>query len=590
VATPVPVTPSPQAEAGADEPEALPILEAIILQPINLRQGPGTDYPVLSVAMPDERYPILGRNPAGDWWQIAWEEGEAWLYAPLVRAVNGEGVPVAEAPALPTPQPLPTATPAPEGQPPADPAPAATAAPVQSQTASQPDVYAPAPAPVGTVVVYETSVTIPTYPMQAYQSQARNEQYNWPYLRFDRDRFRQENPAPQSRSYRLLVLENAYLRVTVLPELGGRIWQAIHKPSGGNMFYQNPVVKPSPWGPTEQLGWVAAGGMEWALPVIEHGYDWGSEWGFLPLQHSGDLASITIFTPQDGRFLNASITISLRSGAASFEVEPTISNVSAQALSFSYWQTAMLAPGVGNQPSGATRLYLPGSQMTVHSTQDPRLPGEEGAAFNWPMHNGVDYSWLGNWNQYLGFFERPAAQGPYVGVFDHQAQAGAVRVFPAGVARGSKVFSAGFNNALGADLYTDDGSRYVELHGGLAPTFMQEASLPPGGSVSWREIWYPVTGIDGIRHADEVRAIQVRPSGDGLWVGIYPTRPLGGVLRAVANGQELARMETQIRPDQPFTGVLIPAGNLPDASPVEIRMEDGRGQLYFTYSYQGPLR
>ena len=472
-------------------------------------------------------------------------------------------------------------------RPPATPTPAPVVPTATTAPLGTPDL-AQAPAPVGTVVVYETSVSLPTYPFEKYQSQARNETFNWPYRRFDFERFRQEQPAPESRPYKLLVLENAYLKVTILPELGGRVWQAIHKSTGANMFYENPVVKPSNWGPAEQLGWIALGGLEWSLPVVEHGYDWGREWGYLPLQHSPDLASITVFTPRDGRYLNASVTISLRAGAASFEVEPTLSNLSSRALDFAFWQTAMLAPGPGNQPSASTEFILPGNQMTIHSTEDQRLPSA-GQAFNWPVHNGVDYTQLGNWHQYLGFFERPAAHGPFAAVYDHDAGAGAVRIYPASVARGSKAFALGWQAALGNDSFTDDSSTYVELHGGLAPTFDELYRLPPGGAVSWREVWYPIHAIGGLTYADEVAALHVRPAHGGLAVGLYPTRPMDGVLVARAGGQEIGRQPMAVSPDNPFDGTLV-AADLPDSGAIQIRFEDSAGRTFFDYTYTGSLR
>ena len=184
-----------------------------------------------------------------------------------------------------------------------------------------------------------------------------------------------------NRQYRVIVLENSYLKVLILPEVGGRIWQVIHKPSGAAMFYQNSVVKPTHWGNVDQLGWLALGGLEWNLPVIEHGYDWGAPWGFIPLQQSEDLATVTIFTPQDGRYLNASITVSLRAGAAAFEIAPTITNTSNRTLAFSYWEDAMLAPGSGKQLSAQLHVVLPTTRMTIHSTFDKTLP-QPGQSFD----------------------------------------------------------------------------------------------------------------------------------------------------------------------------------------------------------------
>jgi len=248
--------------------------------------------------------------------------------------------------------------------------PSATVALLTAIDATDSIESAPAPAPVGTVVYYEESVSLPTYPIERYQTDEIDPEYNWPYKRFDIERFRVEAPSPERRTYRLLVLENAYIKILILPELGGRIWQVIHKPTGSPIFYQNDVVKPTHWGLTTQLGWLALGGIEWSLPVIEHGYDWGTPWGYIPLQHSEDLAAVTVFTPSDGRLLTASITISLRAGTAAFEIEPTLTNLADRKISFSYWHAAMLAPGSGKHPSASLRFLLPTNKVSLHSTGD----------------------------------------------------------------------------------------------------------------------------------------------------------------------------------------------------------------------------
>lgn len=439
---------------------------------------------------------------------------------------------------------------------------------------------APAPAPVGTVVFYEDTVTLPTYPLERYQTTVLDPTYNWPYQRFDMERFRQEAPTPTPRTYRLLVLENAYLKVTILPAFGGRIWQVIHKPSGAPMFYQNSVVKPTHWGIENQKGWLALGGLEWSLPVIEHGYDWGTPWGYLSRSDSEDLAAVTVFTPHDGRFLNASITISLRAGAASFEIEPTLTNLTAKALDFSFWHDAMLAPGSGKSPSAQLHFVLPSRSMTLHSTNDPEFP-PPGDRFSWPLYARRDLSRLGNFRQYLGFFEAPAAHGPFVGVYDPTYDAGAVRIFPADITQGSKVFALGWQDALPSDNFTDDASMYVELHGGLAPTFSKLYQMPANGQIRWREVWYPVAGIGDLSFANEVAAIAVHPLANWLAIRLYPTRPLDGQLVRLVDGVAQERMPVQARPDAPYQGVL--KINTPARANTTLQVQDSAGRPLLTY-------
>lgn len=434
-----------------------------------------------------------------------------------------------------------------------------------------------------TVAVYSSTVTLPTYPYQDYQAPAVDSLTRWPYFIFDQQRYLADAPSPVNKTYRTIVLENAYLRLTVLPELGGRLWQVLHKPSGNRLFYQNSVVKPSPWGPGNQLGWLALGGLEWNLPVVEHGYDWGTEWVAVPVQHSPDLATVTLSTPDDGRLLHAEITISLHADLASFEIQPTLTNISDDPLRFDYWQTAMLAPGPENSPSPELHFVLPTSNVMIHSTGDETLPAS-GEVVNWPSHNGRDLSILGNWDRYLGLFEYPAAKGPFVGVYDQAYNAGGVRIFPAKTAQGSKLFGLGWNDALNSNYFTDDSSAYIELHGGLAPTFFEQAELAGGSSVEWRETWYPIQGINDLTYANELVAIYLQHADSVLSVGIYPVFPVEGTLIIEKAGEEVARQPVSAQPEVPFNSIISGISKS-NGEALDIRLEDQLGRVLLTYTF-----
>jgi len=79
---------------------------------INVRSGPGTEYPNVGVLIAGQRVPALGRSVGGNWVQIAYpgvEGGIAWVYAPLVKL---EGTPpLVEPPPTPTPKTTPTIDP-----------------------------------------------------------------------------------------------------------------------------------------------------------------------------------------------------------------------------------------------------------------------------------------------------------------------------------------------------------------------------------------------------------------------------------------------------------------------------------------------
>ena len=70
----------------------------------------------------------------------------------------------------------------------------------------------------------------------------------YPYTRLDWET-RSEKPVP--KTYDMIKLENKYLRVEFLPELGGRIFSAYDKVAKRQLFYHPSVIKPSRYNPRD---------------------------------------------------------------------------------------------------------------------------------------------------------------------------------------------------------------------------------------------------------------------------------------------------------------------------------------------------
>lgn len=73
-------------EQFGPEPLAGPAVS--LVRPMNVRGGPGTDHPVIGTAVAGQRFPIVGQNSAGDWWQIFYEGRLGWIYGGLVTAIG----------------------------------------------------------------------------------------------------------------------------------------------------------------------------------------------------------------------------------------------------------------------------------------------------------------------------------------------------------------------------------------------------------------------------------------------------------------------------------------------------------------------
>jgi len=177
-----------------------------------------------------------------------------------------------------------------------------------------------------------------------------------------------------------------------------------------------------------------------------------------------------------------------------------------------------------------------------------------------------------------------------VGVYDTAADEGMLRVYPSDVARGAKIFAPGWSNPLDPALWTDDGSQYVELHGGLMPTYNEWYELDPGGEVTWSEIWYPVAGIGGVTQANEDAALALRSDGNTLHVGIFPTAALQGQVTIVVPGMDPVVRTVDTDSARPFTTEIPLAAGVPTQAAVAVTLINTVGETLLSSTTQVQLR
>lgn len=457
---------------------------------------------------------------------------------------------VVPTPPMPIPSPVPatvapvppTPIPSPLPQPPM----AVPETPALVAASSMP-AAAPQAAPCGAPTIGEMTLSINTYNYQAALVPTAADDPVYPYPRLNHDQV--SSPAPQD--YRAVVLENCYLQLTILPELGGRIYRWIDKASGQNLFYQNPVIKPTSWG--NRGWWLATGGLEYALPTDEHGLSEASPWSYTLHQGEG-MVGVTLTDVEEHSGLMSEVMISLDAGHAYFTLAPRIANTTGAPVAYKFWLNGMFNLG-SPQPKTGIEFVLPSKQVTVHSTGDATLPGAN-QLMDWPIFAGRNMSDYGTWTNYLGVFAAPAAQDSYMGAYNHATNLGIARIFPNLVARGAKIFGPA---DLDPKLWTDDGSGYFELWGGVAPTFADTTTLNPGEWITWQERWYAIGNMGGFDLANEEAALKLNPTDTMVEVGAASTYPLNGDLVLGQNGQEVARWPVSLMPQQPFQDNFISA-------------------------------
>ena len=250
--------------------------------------------------------------------------------------------------------------------------------------------------------------------------------------------------------------------------------------TGQSVLYNNPVIKPTHWGPPEMNWWLAVGGVEWAFPVEEHGYAWAMPWGY----QAQTLADASAHSTSSGQAqihlsftdrvtgLRTDVTAQLPPAGRAFTLTLKLSNPGNAPASGQLWSNAAFAAGEG------MGLEFPSTKAQVHSSGDSDF--EAGQLIDWQP----EYASYGRWQKWFGAFAAPVERSS---VTIRSADGATVRrtVAPSATS-GFKFFTWGTD----APLKEFGGSRpYFEVWRGLTPDFGTTLTLRPGEARQWTEVW-----------------------------------------------------------------------------------------------------
>jgi galactose mutarotase-like enzyme len=172
------------------------------------------------------------------------------------------------------------------------------------------------------------------------------------------------------RGLRALVLENAHLRVTFLPELGGKIWSIVAKQQDREMLWHNPRIAPRPasYGSTYDNwfcgGWDEVFPNDYPVtidgePYPDHGEIWSlpAEWEIV--RQSEDEISIRFTHSGVAIPTTFSKVVSLKCDSTDLELTYEIANDGASALNV-HWKMHPALP-----VSSGAKLHLPARTVIV---------------------------------------------------------------------------------------------------------------------------------------------------------------------------------------------------------------------------------
>jgi tetratricopeptide (TPR) repeat protein len=324
----------------------------------------------------------------------------------------------------------------------------------------------------------------------------------YPYFAFDGFTDR-----PREQEWTVVQLENEYLSAAVLPQVGGKVYGALEKSTGREFIYTNDALKfrrialRGPW---------TSGGIEFNFGVIGHTPSTATPVEYLT-RHNAD-GSATCFVgsldlPSRTRW---TVAITMPRSGAYLETRTFWFNPTPFDQSYYSWSTA----AVSVRPD--LRYDYPGTSMVQHSasTDNARWPLSPGGRdLSWYRQNDFEgsksYFVFGEYASHFGAVQADSGFG-----LGHWA------TYDDMPGRKVWIWSLARDGGIWENLLTDAKGQYSEPQAGRLLSQVDHEFFPPYTGDSWRELWFPVTGIGRLTAASPWAALGLERSGDTVRVAL----------------------------------------------------------------------
>ncbi len=411
------------------------------------------------------------------------------------------------------------------------------------------------------VKLWEEQITIPTYlagapepnPMFFFGRESQGAQGPvYPYPMYDTLTGKKVD-----KSYTAVYLENEYLRIGVLPEIGGRIFEGVDKTNGYNFIYRQHVIKPALIG---LIGAWISGGVEWNIPHHHRAST------FIPVQYKVEekadgSKTIWVGELEVRQRMRWAVGYTLRPGKAYLEASVRIVNRTPVVNTMLCFANLAVHANENYQvifpPSTQYGVYHAKREFTAWPFSTTTYAGAD-------FTKGVDISWYKShisansvfaWNYQDDFFAG----------YDHGREAGTMSVADHNIVPGKKFWTWG-NGPFGRawdKILTDDDGPYIELMVGAYSDNQPDYSwLQPYETRSFSMSWYPFRDIGGVKKANLDAAVNLDVTNGSAKVGFYTTSAHASAqVRLQAVGKMLLEETVAINPAKPYLKtVTVPAG------------------------------
>ena len=411
--------------------------------------------------------------------------------------------------------------------------------------------------------VWEAPLVIPTYELNPPN----------PYpalLDWQRRKWRPVYPYPfldslgnkrTDKAWKAVYLENEYLKVTVLPELGGHVYAIFDKTLNRDILYSNPVMK---YAMVALRGAWVSGGIEWNFPD-GHTLTTVSPIDYVTRVEADGSAAVAVGDTERVQGMQWQVILRLRPGTRVLESEVTLNNRQVVPGRYWYWSTA------GAPATADLRFNYPMREAYPHAFWP---------VFKFPKEKGVDIGRFSEVPNFLSLFARDSKSN-YFGIYYEQTDWGVVHVADHRELPGKKTWTWGTddNGDIWVDKLTDGGGQYVEFQGGRFETQMEHQFIGPHRVEHFFEYWFGVDRMGGgWNEATRDSALRVAVKDNRAVIAATANSRFNRAeLVLESGGKQIYSDHIDLDPSKTFTtSVALPAQAINHAITVRINSKEGR--------------
>ena len=433
------------------------------------------------------------------------------------------------------------------------------------------------------VKIWEEAMVISTYRVgnpdpnprfytgRAYQG-ARGRVYPYPML----DKLTDNR---EEKAYNAVYLENRYIKLCVLPEIGGRIFYATDKTNGYELFYRQHVIKPALIG---MLGAWISGGVEWCIPH-HHRATTFMEVDYTLRENADGRKTVWIGEMELRHRMKWIIGLTLYPDQSIIEVTVKFFNRTPFVHSFLYWANVAVHANENYQV-----IFPPSTEFATYhgKNQFTRWPISHEYYHRVDYTRGVDVSWWKNLPAPTSMFAWNCEENFLAG-YDHGKEAGIIHVADHHIVPGKKLWTWGTGSPgkIWEKILTETDGPYLELMVGAYSDNQPDYSwIQPYEVKTFRQVWYPLRNIGGVKNANEKAAVNLEITGKkDLKISLNTSSKQSGAKIVLKTGEKiLFEKNVDIGPDKPFVK-KIRLLSVVDKGELEVNLYSRTGEELIRY-------